>query len=40
MVCPFTCYRGAGPADLASTPVSWLAVQACGDVHQRLMPNP
>jgi uncharacterized protein (DUF2252 family) len=36
MVSPFTYYRGAAlpmAADLASTPVSGLAVQACGDAH-------
>ena len=36
MVSPFTYYRGAAPpmaTDLASTPVSGLAVQACGDAH-------
>ena len=36
MVSPFTYYRGAAlpmATDLASTPVSGLAVQACGDAH-------
>ena len=36
MISPFTYYRGAAlpmAADLASTPVSGLAVQACGDAH-------
>ena len=36
MVSPFTFYRGAAlpmASDLASTPVSGLAVQACGDAH-------
>jgi uncharacterized protein (DUF2252 family) len=36
MVSPFTYYRGAAlpmASDLASTPVSGLAVQACGDAH-------
>jgi uncharacterized protein (DUF2252 family) len=36
MVSPFTYYRGAAlpmAADLAATPVSGLAVQACGDAH-------
>jgi len=36
MVSPFTFYRGAAlpmAADLAATPVSGLAVQACGDAH-------
>ena len=36
MVSPFTYYRGAAlpmAADLAITPVSGLAVQACGDAH-------
>ena len=36
MVSPFTFYRGAAlpmAADLAGTPVSGLAVQACGDAH-------
>jgi uncharacterized protein (DUF2252 family) len=36
MVSPFTYYRGAAlpmAADLATTPVSGLAVQACGDAH-------
>ena len=36
MVSPFTYYRGAAlpmAADLAGTPVSGLAVQACGDAH-------
>ena len=36
MVSPFTFYRGAAlpmAADLATTPVSGLAVQACGDAH-------
>ena len=36
MVSPFTFYRGAAlpmAADLAMTPVSGLAVQACGDAH-------
>ena len=35
-VSPFTFYRGAAlpmAADLATTPVSGLAVQACGDAH-------
>src|ERR1700741_3088652 len=36
MVSPFTYYRGAAlpmAGDLADTPVSGLAVQACGDAH-------
>ena len=36
MVSPFTFYRGAAlpmASDLASTPASGLAVQACGDAH-------
>jgi uncharacterized protein (DUF2252 family) len=36
MVSPFTFYRGAAlpmASDLASTPVSGFAVQACGDAH-------
>ena len=36
MVSPFTYYRGAAlpmTSDLAGTPVSGLAVQACGDAH-------
>jgi uncharacterized protein (DUF2252 family) len=36
MVTPFTFYRGAAlpmASDLAATPVSGLAVQACGDAH-------
>jgi uncharacterized protein (DUF2252 family) len=36
MVSPFTYYRGAAlpmASDLAKTPVSGLAVQACGDAH-------
>ncbi len=36
LVSPFTFYRGAAlpmAADLATTPVSGLAVQACGDAH-------
>jgi uncharacterized protein (DUF2252 family) len=36
MVSPFSYYRGAAlpmASDLASTPVSGLAVQACGDAH-------
>jgi hypothetical protein len=36
MVSPFTYYRGAAlpmATDLAATPVSGLAVQACGDAH-------
>jgi Uncharacterized protein conserved in bacteria (DUF2252) len=36
MVSPFTCFRGAAlpmASDLAATPVSGLAVQACGDAH-------
>src|SRR6516225_4715003 len=36
MVSPFTYYRGAAlpmASDLASTPVSGLGVQACGDAH-------
>jgi uncharacterized protein (DUF2252 family) len=36
MVSPFTYYRGAAlpmASDLADTPVSGLAVQACGDAH-------
>ena len=36
MVSPFTYYRGAAlpiATDLATTPVSGLAVQACGDAH-------
>ena len=36
LVSPFTYYRGAAlpmAADLATTPVSGLAVQACGDAH-------
>src|SRR6185503_6516498 len=36
MVSPFTFYRGAAlpmAADLATTPVSGLTVQACGDAH-------
>ncbi|HEY6312782.1 MAG TPA: DUF2252 domain-containing protein [Streptosporangiaceae bacterium] len=36
MVSPFTYYRGAAlpmASDLASTPMSGLAVQACGDAH-------
>jgi len=36
LVSPFTFYRGAAlpmASDLASTPVSGLAVQACGDAH-------
>jgi uncharacterized protein (DUF2252 family) len=36
MVSPFTFYRGAAlpmASDLAATPVSGLAVQACGDAH-------
>src|SRR6478752_1391077 len=36
MVSPFTFYRGAAlpmAIDLATTPVSGLAVQACGDAH-------
>jgi uncharacterized protein (DUF2252 family) len=36
MVSPFSFYRGAAlpmASDLASTPVSGLAVQACGDAH-------
>jgi uncharacterized protein (DUF2252 family) len=36
MVSPFTYYRGAAlpmAADLATTPISGLAVQACGDAH-------
>ncbi len=36
MVSPFTFYRGAAlpmASDLAGTPVSGLAVQACGDAH-------
>ena len=36
MVSPFTYYRGAAlpmASDLASTPVSGLAVQVCGDAH-------
>jgi uncharacterized protein (DUF2252 family) len=36
MVSPFTYFRGAAlpmAADLAATPVSGLAVQACGDAH-------
>jgi uncharacterized protein (DUF2252 family) len=36
MVSPFTFYRGAAlpmASDLATTPVSGLAVQACGDAH-------
>jgi uncharacterized protein (DUF2252 family) len=36
MVSPFTYYRGAAlpmAADLATTPASGLAVQACGDAH-------
>jgi len=36
MVSPFTYYRGAAlpmASDLAATPVSGLAVQACGDAH-------
>ena len=36
MVSPFTYYRGAAlpmASDLSHTPVSGLAVQACGDAH-------
>ena len=36
MVSPFTYFRGAAlpmASDLAATPVSGLAVQACGDAH-------
>jgi len=36
MVSPFTFFRGAAlpmASDLAATPVSGLAVQACGDAH-------
>ena len=36
MISPFTYYRGAAlpmASDLAATPVSGLAVQACGDAH-------
>ena len=36
MQSPFTFYRGAAAimaADLASTPVSGIRVQACGDCH-------
>jgi hypothetical protein len=36
MVSPFTFFRGAAlpmASDLATTPVSGLAVQACGDAH-------
>jgi hypothetical protein len=36
MVPPFTYYRGAAlpmAADLATTPVTGIAVQACGDAH-------
>src|SRR5215469_16582269 len=36
MVSPFTYYRGAAlpmASDLATTPVSGLSVQACGDAH-------
>src|SRR5215469_2125211 len=36
MISPFTYFRGAAlpmAADLAGTPVSGLAVQACGDAH-------
>jgi uncharacterized protein (DUF2252 family) len=36
MASPFTFYRGAAlpmASDLATTPVSGLAVQACGDAH-------
>src|SRR5262249_33603735 len=36
LVSPFTYYRGAAlpmASDLARTPVSGLAVQACGDAH-------
>ena len=36
LVSPFTYYRGAAlpmASDLATTPVSGLAVQACGDAH-------
>src|SRR6202023_2284439 len=36
MVSPFTYYRGAAlpmASDLATTPVSGLTVQACGDAH-------
>ena len=36
MASPFTYYRGAAlpmASDLATTPVSGLAVQACGDAH-------
>ena len=36
MVSPFTYYRGAAlpmASDLATTPASGLAVQACGDAH-------
>src|SRR3984885_5308841 len=36
MVSPFTYYRGAAlpmASDLSRTPVSGLAVQACGDAH-------
>ena len=36
LVSPFSYYRGAAlpmASDLASTPVSGLAVQACGDAH-------
>ena len=36
MVSPFSYYRGAAlpmASDLATTPVSGLAVQACGDAH-------
>ena len=36
LVSPFTFYRGAAlpmASDLATTPVSGLAVQACGDAH-------
>ena len=36
MVSPFTFYRGAAlpmASDLSRTPVSGLAVQACGDAH-------
>jgi uncharacterized protein (DUF2252 family) len=36
MVSPFTYYRGAAlpmASDLATTPISGLAVQACGDAH-------
>src|SRR5215831_13389076 len=36
MVSPFTYYRGAAlpmASDLATTPVTGLAVQACGDAH-------